>query len=448
MQSFFDIYQASKISRLWLIIAVIALAISGIYSILMVSLRSPQMVAYLPFADFFDTALISHVNLSVLVWMLSIANMLYSFIIKPYYRYIFQLSFYSSLIAVLLIAISAFIPDSQPLKNNYIPVLQNLPFLLGITLFLVSCLINSIAILFKPISSEEVSIEGKYIFYGIYSIAPIFILAFACFIITYLLMPDYMKETGGYNFYEYLFWGGGHILQFLFAQLLIISWLFAYEISGGKRIAKFDFGIALMFLNLFMALPAISIYIHHPIDSMEYMELFTKQMRYVGGVAVIVVAIFILRQTPSMKWQKIMANKTIFAAHFFALLLFGFGGVLGFKIDEQNVVIPAHYHGAIIGISLAMMAMIYQLLPFLGYNTPKGYLFASQPYIYGLGQLAHIGGLAWMGGYGALRKTPGEVLPPDAIFAKILFMSGGGFAVLGGLFFVIILLKILSFKRN
>src|SRR5690606_17183996 len=87
--------------------------------------------------------------------------------------------------------------------------------------------------------------------------------------------------------------------------------------------------------------------------------------------------------------------------------LFLTGGVIGFLIEGVNVVIPAHYHGSIVGVTLAFMGLAYLLMPFLGYAPVRTKLAKAQMYTYATGQMMHIIGLAWSGGYGVQRKTAG-----------------------------------------
>ena len=47
----------------------------------------------------------------------------------------------------------------------------------------------------------------------------------------------------------------------------------------------------------------------------------------------------------------------------------------------------------------------------------------------------HITGLVIMGGYGALRKTPGDI-PLDVILGKIIFVIGSILSVMAGIFFI------------
>jgi heme/copper-type cytochrome/quinol oxidase subunit 1 len=101
--------------------------------------------------------------------------------------------------------------------------------------------------------------------------------------------------------------------------------------------------------------------------------------------------------------------------------------------------VPAHYHGCIVGVTLAMMGVTYLLLPRFGHAAPTSRLAAWQPWIYGSGQLLHIVGLVVSGGYGVQRKTAGaeQVLrsTPEVIGMGVMGL-GGAIAILGGLAFL------------
>ena len=119
-------------------------------------------------------------------------------------------------------------------------------------------------------------------------------------------------------------------------------------------------------------------------------------------------------------------------------------------IDGSNVRIPAHYHGCIVGVTLAFMGVVLRLLPALGYAAPVGRLATAQPWIYGLGQLLHIAGLVWSGGYGVQRKVAGaeQVLrSPGEIAGMALMGLGGAIAIVGGLLFVVVVLRAMRARR-
>jgi heme/copper-type cytochrome/quinol oxidase subunit 1 len=162
---------------------------------------------------------------------------------------------------------------------------------------------------------------------------------------------------------------------------------------------------------------------------------------------VVLTAVAALRahSTGDGKTKHLSASLTV------SLLLFVTGGVLGFLIQGVNVVIPAHYHGSIVGVTLAFMGLTYLLLPRFGYAEPNIRLATAQPWIYGGGQLLHILGLAWSGGYGVARKTAGteqmlDKLPKVAGMA--LMGLGGLIAIIGGLLFVLLVLRAIFARRT
>ena len=131
------------------------------------------------------------------------------------------------------------------------------------------------------------------------------------------------------------------------------------------------------------------------------------------------------------------------------MVLFGAGGLIGFAIEGNNVKIPAHYHGCIVGVTLALMGLIYHLLPQMGFAAVPVKAAALQAWLYGAGQLLHVAGLAWSGGYGVQRKAAGAeqlLRTPQEIAAMALMGLGGLVAVVGGLMFLVIAIN--SMRRG
>ena len=116
-------------------------------------------------------------------------------------------------------------------------------------------------------------------------------------------------------------------------------------------------------------------------------------------------------------------------------------------ISGSNVTIPAHYHGSIVGVTLALMGVCYVLLPRLGYPLRNVKMAIWQPVIYGGGQLVHIAGLVWSGGYGVQRKVAGAEQGLDSI-ERVLGMGlmglGGLLSSIGGLLFLIVVLRAIT----
>jgi heme/copper-type cytochrome/quinol oxidase subunit 1 len=191
-------------------------------------------------------------------------------------------------------------------------------------------------------------------------------------------------------------------------------------------------------------------YLAHDISSVEHRALLTWAMRAGGGTAIVPVALAVVVAL----YRLPLAHATqhpLRAALLASILLFGAGGVIGIFISGSNVRIPAHYHGCIVGVTLALMGLVYHLLPALGYAAPKGRLAVAQPWVYGLGQLMHIVGLVWSGGYGVQRKVAGaeQVLRSNAEIAGMGLMGFGGLvAIIGGVLFIVVTVRAMRTKES
>jgi hypothetical protein len=98
------------------------------------------------------------------------------------------------------------------------------------------------------------------------------------------------------------------------------------------------------------------------------------------------------------------------------------------------------------------MGVCYLLLPKLGYPLRNMKLAIWQPVIYSGGQLMHVAGLVWSGGYGVQRKVAGAQQSLDSI-ERVLGMGlmgfGGLVSSVGGLLFLIVVLRALArFKQT
>ena len=139
------------------------------------------------------------------------------------------------------------------------------------------------------------------------------------------------------------------------------------------------------------------------------------------------------------------------AALLCSLLLFAAGGLIGFMIRGSDVRVPAHYHGSIVGVTLALMGLAYALLPRLGFAEVRGRIAVAQPWLYAGGQLLHIVGLLWSGGYGVQRKVAGAeqaLRSPQEIFGMGLMGLGGLVAIVGGMLFIVVVLRAVLDSRD
>lgn len=421
--------------RRWLLIGVTALALAGLFSILLVLARTPQVQEMIPWRDFFHTALVVHVDLAVLVWFLSGAGMLWS-LIGAYRRPVLAKGGWICFaIGTLLLAASPFLGAGDPLMNNYIPVLQHPLFFVALGFLAAGIALEIAAVMVQGISPFRGSAEQ----FGVASAAWITAAAMIAFVWSVALLP---VDMNGLPFYELAFWGGGHILQFTHIQMMLVSWMIlagacgiTLRITGnGRRV--------LYVLGVIAALAGLSVYGLAEIDDGDHRQMFTTQMMVLGGIASLVLGLALLWPVLRLARKRESWKNPLFACLLTSMILFGMGGIIGWLIDGVNVVIPAHYHGSIVGVTLAFMGLAYWLMPRIGYQAVRGRMACWQPWLYAGGQLLHITGLAWSGGYGIARKTAETVEGVGAVHIALGMMGLGGLlAVMGGILFVIVMIK-------
>jgi len=329
-----------------------------------------------------------------------------------------------------------------PIMSNYIPVLDGPVFLGGLAVFGLGLGVDLLRglILAQPLG--RVLDGAAALRLGLAAAAVSAAVALFAFLWSWLALPS---GLAGKAYYELLFWGGGHVLQFTWTLLMLVAWLWLADAIGARvplspRVALLLFGLA---LALVFATPLV--YLAYDVTSVEHRRLLTWMMRAGGGIAILPLSLAVVLAL----WERgrVPAEaRPMRAALVMSLALFAVGGLIGFAIRGSDVRIPAHYHGCIVAVTLAFMGVAYHLLPRLGFRAPVPRLAAVQPYVYGLGQLLHITGLVWSGGYGVQRKVAGseQVLGSLQEVAGMALMGIGGLvAVVGGLLFVIVVIQAL-----
>ncbi|HPU51209.1 MAG TPA: cytochrome C oxidase subunit I, partial [Burkholderiaceae bacterium] len=359
-----------------------------------------------------------------------------------------------------LMALAAFVGTGEPIMANYIPMLDRPLFHAGLVVFAVgSGVLVLRSLLCAPRLGTHFGGEGALRF-GLNAAAVSGAVALMAFAWSFVAVPATLSTR---IYYEILYWGGGHALQFTWTLLMLAAWLWLATACGAQvrlspRITLLMFALALA--SVFITPYA---YLAYPVASVEHRNLLTWAMRLGGGVAIVPIALAVVLALVTRPPRGAMPNperahdepgeagpsmaddtRVLRAALVWSIVLFASGGVIGVFINGSNVRIPAHYHGCIVGVTLALMGLAYHLMPRLGYGAPRGRLARWQPALYGAGQLMHIVGLVWSGGYGVQRKVAGadQVLRSAGEVAGMGLMGAGGLvAIAGGLLFVVVMLR-------
>lgn len=461
----------------WMWLGVFAIAVAGLYSLVPVVARSPQLKSLGVMQNLFDVALVVHVDLSVLVWFFAMLCMGASVLmerVQAQWPYWGEVGFACCALATLLMTLSP-LDDWVAIKSNYIPVLHNQTFLLALGLLLAGLIATLLPVLITYLHPSRCKLLNP-IELGTVAASLVVMIGLAAYALGAKALPEGLELI---EHYERLFWAGGHVMQFAFTILVMVAWLVLLDALRPYMPKRFW---ALLIYNLTVLAAVVSFagFIIYDFDSGEFTMHQTRMMNEWGGVGATLMALMVIsrlvrivnsppegeskRLNVSVGGNEMTQNpptdlqgqvllprvrgakeKRAYASCLIvSLVLFFAGGALGLMIAGQNVTIPAHYHGMIVGITQALMGLAYVMLPRFGYHSVAHTRLAFwQPVIYGMGQVMHIGGLAYCGGYGILRKTAGgfENLAPDIKIALGIFGLGGLLAIIGGALFVVVMLR-------
>jgi hypothetical protein len=423
----------------WLLLGVAALIGAGVFSILLVLARTPFFANLVPAGDFFRVALVVHVDLSVLVWFVSMAGMLWTIDTSPRSLWLGWLALWVTGLGTLFMAVAPFTGAATPVMSNYVPVLDNDTFLYGLAVFGVGFLLLTLRSFVAP-ARMSLQLDGAdALRFGLKAAAVSSAVALMALAWS---AADVPRELEARTYYELLFWGPGHVIQFTWTLLMLVAWAWLATLVGSPLPLSPRVVVLVYAIGLVSVFVAPLIYLNWSVPSVEHRKMMTWLMRFGGGLAilpmVLALAVALARRVASTP-----AMRPLRASLIASLLLFSAGGVLGFLIEGSDVRVPAHYHGSIVGVTLALMGLAYALLPRLGYREATGRIANWQPWIYGGGQLLHILGLMWSGGYGVQRKVAGAeqtLRSTQEVFGMGLMGFGGLLAIVGGVLFVWVVL--------
>ena len=440
----------TALARAWLWLGLMALIGSGLLAILLVLSRTPGIQDVFPLKDMFRAALVVHVDLSVVIWFMAFAAVIWSALGRDGLAWLGWGGFGLAAAGTALMTVSPFLPGADPVLNNYIPVLQQKAFYASLWICAAGF---GLAVLRALLTTWPRPALGAPLQLGAFLGAVAGFLALAAFVWSWAVVPRIEEKI----YFEVLFWGGGHTLQFQHSILMVVAWLWIAAHLGSPPPSGRGAGggapvspRALSAMFWIAALPLLAvplIYFTIPAGELPHMELFAKLMIWGHPYMAPLILAGFLGLWAARKSEAHTA-KSAFIASF---SLFAVGGVLAYMIQGVNVVIPAHYHGSTVGVTLAFMGLAYVLLPQLGFGEVEGRMARWQPYVYGGGQLIHILGLAWSGGYGVQRKVAGAEQALTTLPQKIgmgMMGVGGLIAVIGGIMFVLVCLQVMARRRR
>src|ERR1700683_4671414 len=221
----------------WAWLAVGALAVAGAFAILLALSRIPGMEKT-PFwpIDFFYKGLVIHVIFSLVIWLQGVFAFLVA--VAPVKLAgghgvraapLGRVGQGAVLLAFPCLFAPAFLDATQPALDNYIPLILHpaydvglLALALGVLAPVVRLLINLPGRLPSPAPLAVAMALAGFIY----------ILALTCFGVAGVLLA----AGGGLAWSrDQLFWGGGHLLQFVYAALMVTNWSILARMSLGDE---------------------------------------------------------------------------------------------------------------------------------------------------------------------------------------------------------------------
>ena len=439
--------QQAELGKIVLTTAVLTIVFAEIYALFAAAARTPGVYQWLPGSNFFYVALVTHVNLSIVIWFLVFTGLLAlisQVVLKPLSG-MARLSIGTGVAfaasGMTLIVLAPFLGADSPIMANYIPVLNHPLFIsaLGLLFFGVSVMLSFP--FWKSNSTQSVVWHAEFA-YGIRMAGLTFGVAMFCFLLAFWKLegtPDTLP------YFETFFWGGGHILQFVNTLAMLSCWILLAHLSL-KKLPLSSFVLKALLSSVFLfALPAPFFYFFYGPEDAELIEGFTFLMRWGLGPATIpiggVIVWKLFKQRLNVDWQSPYSTSLLAS-----IALFAYGGIIGALIDQSNVKIPAHYHGVIGAVTLSFMGASYALLPALGKIWNKSRMIFWQPILCGGGGVLFVTGMYWAGTHGVARKVSGAAQGLDNL-GKMIGMSlmglGGLVTLFGVVAFVAVVLRAL-----
>ncbi len=433
----------------WFTLAIGSLLVAGGFAILLVIGRVPPFSTWLgDWAGFFKRCLVVHVDLSIVVWFHAFTAGLFALL--PGGRkgsHLRTLGVAIALVGVAAIFACIFVESAEPILSNYVPSLDHPLFLAGIGAFFAGVALTFLDGRLWPSAWAEASEESPIppeARPGLRAAAVAFLFAVLTFAASALTTPEGLLPA---TRNEFLFWGGGHVLQVCSVATMVSVWLMLLTPALGEAPVSRRLSVLLFALLVLptAAGPALAlagttrVFVH---------DGFTTLMRFGIFPVVTLFAVLCLRATFR---SKVSRTDPRVLAFFASVGLTTVGFVIGAFINGSNTIVPAHYHASIGAVTVSFMAISYPLL--LTRTERRFPRLAAwsrwQPLLFGVGQMVFAVGFALAGSQGMARKAYGaeqHIRTTTELVGLGVMGLGGLVAVGGGLLFLLLVLT--SFLRG
>ncbi len=401
---------------LFLSLSLLSLFLAGVFGLLIALTRAP-MFKLLQSPELFYHFLVGHVTFSITLWLMTFAVAFW------YYKKggKGKWSPPTILSGMILLSLSCLLPYGQPYLSNYIPVIDNPIFYIGLFLFFLGFFFE---VLFRL---KEVLKNFTFLETPSQTLSLSIILSLLTVISLIISLLTIKGE--GRPYFERLFWIPGHLQQFMYTSLMLAVWHELLKMNTGKYVSNLSMNTA----NIFLLLSSLPLFYGYFTDMLS--ESFRLMVVFSFGVGLgvpVFIHTFYLLKNIRLK-RDVSTFSLIFSMSVYYLGIFiAYGGM------QSDLRIPAHYHGSVSGVTIAFMGMAYYMLKERLGSVSWEKIARLQPIVFGLGINLLMIGFYIAGLLGAPRKTYGfEYAHKAEILLALNVMGMGGLlAALGGLMFL------------
>lgn len=437
----------------WCLLSVGALAIAGVFGLLLAISRIPGVERAFPWpVQFFGKGLVIHVVFSSVVWFLATLGALVHVATlrvsqgAPRAPVMGAVAQAGVLVSFGLLFLPALLDRGSPSLNNYVPAIVDPIYYVGLLVLAASAALV-VARFLISLPGHQGPLEPFGI--GALGAGLLYLLALLCFAIAWRAIAGHPPSAG---FNEDLFWGGGHVLQFMNVAIMLVCW---YVLGGGAlgqplvRPSIFTFAVLGLML---CASPAPAFYAVFDMFSAPQIKAFTN-LQYalaLPPVAVATLGIATVVKLARGGGRPLPWKDAGFLSLVLSVTSFAIGGLLGLFVDGTDTRTPAHYHLMVAAPTVALMGTVFVFfLPLLNRVAPRIARVRAALLLYAGGQTLAALGQFLAGGHGAPRKAAGAAQGLEATGALVgMTLNGVGalVAVTGGVMFIVIALHVLLKK--
>lgn len=402
----------------YLRLAVTALLWSGIFVLLVAVGRTP-LVEMIVGRDFLYVALVTHVVFALDAWLLSASAGLWVIgaarLGRPLPARPVRASLWLGWVGTALLVVVPFTGGGEPVMADYVPILLNPLFLLGLAAFFAGIAVVAVTFL-STVRGAVLSPAGLALALGALG----YLGALAAFGLAAL--------RWGLTDYGMLVWGAGHLFQLVFATSLVALWLMMVPIAGWLWRSLVTAGL----VGFALATPLVLVSYVPPLSWGNIAISYWAAL----GVPLCLTWLAVTGTLVARAWRERRWPVTGPTVPYM-LVLFAIGGLIALPGLGYDTRLTAHYHATVGAVTMGFMALVYHLAPALGRPLAWPRLARWQPHLYGLGLLCLVGGLYWAGEAGTTRKIFEAISTKPALLpAATLFGVGALVTIVGGIVFV------------